>query len=128
MARFLSQAWLDLHLAAAVGLPERSGATARVQHVVTGTPDGEVRYFQSLVDGRVSEVGLGDDAGADVTYLQTYAAALEVARGEVGADVAFMRGRLKVTGDMGKVMDLMPLTTSGEYRSLVAEVSAQTEY
>ncbi len=128
MARFLSQAWLDLHLAAAVGLPERPGATARVQHVVTGTPDGEVRYFQSLVDGRVSEVGLGDDAGAEVTYLQTYAAALEVARGEVGADVAFMRGRLKVTGDMGKVMDLMPLTTSGEYRSLIAEVSAQTEY
>lgn len=128
MARFLSQAWLDLHLAAAVGLPERPGSTARVQHVVTGTPDGEVRYFQSLVDGRVSEVGLGDDADAEVTYLQTYAAALEVARGEVGADVAFMRGRLKVTGDMGKVMDLMPLLTSGEYRSLIAEVSEQTEY
>ena len=44
VVQHLSQAWVDLHRSAAEGLPERPGATARLQHVVTGTPGGEVAY------------------------------------------------------------------------------------
>lgn len=128
MVAYLSQGWLDLLKGSTGDLPERTGASARVQHVVTGTPDGEVRYVQSWSDGRLVESRLGGDPAADVTFLQTYADAQPVARGEVAAEVTFMQGRLKVTGDMGKVMALMPVLTSDEYRSLVAEVSHQTEY
>ena len=34
-----------------------------------------------------------------------------------------MQGRVKVVGDMGKVMALMPLTDSDEYRGRVAELA-----
>lgn len=125
---YLSQAWLDLQQALAQELPERPGVTARVQYVVTGTPDGEVRYVQSVVDGRLDAVALGDDPAAEVTLSQTYADARQIAEGELDANAAFMQGRVKVVGNMGKVMALMPLTQSGEYQATLAEVTDQTEY
>lgn len=125
---YLSQAWLDLQQSLAQDLPERPGATALVQYVVTGTPDGEVRYVQSVVDGRLAATALGDDADAEVTLTQTYADARQIAEGELDASAAFMQGRVKVVGDMGKVMALMPLTQSEEYQARLAEVTGQTEY
>lgn len=125
---YLSQGWLDLQRTLAEALPERPGATARVQYVVTGAPAGEVRYVQSVVDGRIEELALGSDPAADVTLTQTYADAVQMAKGDLGPAVAFMQGRVKVVGDMGKVMALMPLTDSDEYRAIVAQVTDQTEY
>lgn len=125
---YLSQAWLDLHLAHAEGLPGWPGATARVQHVVTGTPEGEVRYVEGVVDGHLRELVLGDDPTAEVTFTQAYADARQVAEGTVDAHVAFMQGRLKVVGSMGTVMALMPLLQSDEYRATLAQVASDTEY
>jgi putative sterol carrier protein len=125
---YLSQGWLDQLLALTKDLPEHPGATARLQHVVTGTPDGEVRYHLSIIDGRLAEVGLGDHPDAEVTLTQTYADAREVAEGDLDASVAFMQGRTKVVGDMGKVMALMPLLQSAPYRDAVAELSRLTSY
>ena len=125
---YLSQAWLDLQRDLLGALPERPGATARVQYAVSGSPAGEVRYAQSVVDGRLTTAALGDDPDAEVTLTQTYADAVEVARGEVDVNAAFMQGRVKVVGDMGKVMALMPLTHSDEFRAALAELSTQTDY
>lgn len=123
----LSQGWLDLQRELIGDLPERPGATARVQCVVSGTPEGEVRYTLVIVDGRLASAALGTDPDAEVTCTQTYADAVELARGGLDASVAFMQGRVKVVGDMGKVMALMPLTSSPEYRAAVAEVGARTD-
>ena len=125
---FLSDAWLDLHRALGEGLPERSGATARVQHIVSGSPDGEIRYVHAVVDGRTTEMAFGADDGADVTFTNTYADAQALARGELDPRVLFMQGRTKMAGDMGKVLALMPVISSGEHRELLAAVSKQTAY
>jgi predicted lipid carrier protein YhbT len=127
-AAYLSQEWLDLHLAPGESLPERLGATARVQHVVTGTPSGEVRYVEGVVDGRLRELTLGDDPDADLTLIQTYADARQVAEGAVDAHVAFMQGRLKVVGSMRTVLALMPLLQSDEYRATLAQVAGNTDF
>ena len=128
MPTYLSQEWLDLEKELAGGLPERPGATARVQFVITGAPDGEVRYHQTAVDGRLVDLQLGDDPDADVTLTQTYAVAVEIATGMLDANAAFMQGRVKVVGSMGKVMALIPLTQSAEYLGLLATLMAQTSY
>jgi hypothetical protein len=39
-----------------------------------------------------------------------------------------MQGRVKVVGDMGKVMALMPLTDSDEYRAALAALAARTAF
>jgi predicted lipid carrier protein YhbT len=124
----LSQAWLDRQRELLGALPERPGATATVQHVVSGTPDGEVRYAHTIVDGRLTAAMLGSDPAAEVTLTETYADAVLIARGELDGNVAFMQGRVKVVGDMGKVMALMPLTDSAEYRRALAELAAHTTF
>jgi hypothetical protein len=126
--RFLSQEWLDLHALLAADLPARPGATARIVHVVTGAPDGEVRYVQGIVDGRLEESALGDDPAVQLSITQKYADARQVAEGQLDDVAAFMQGRAKVVGDMGTVMALMPFLTSDERRAALAQVTSQTEY
>jgi predicted lipid carrier protein YhbT len=125
---FLSEAWLELLRSLGSELPERPGASARVQHVVTGTPDGEVRYLHTIVDGRTTELGFDSDDTADVTFTNTYADAQALARGELDARVLFMQGRTKMAGDMGKVLALMPVASSEEQQRLLATASEQTAY
>ena len=119
-APFLSEAWFEQLRTHGAELPERPGASGRVQHVVTGTPDGEVRYVITVADGRTADVAVGGDDSADVTYTNTHADALALAAGELDPSVLFMQGRTKMAGDMGTVLALMPLTRSAEYRALVA--------
>ena len=128
MPTYLSQEWLDLQRALAEGLPERPGATARVQFVITGAPGCDVRYHQTTVDGRLLDLELGDDPNAEVTLTQTYAVAADVATGALDANAAFMQGRVKVVGPMGPMMALIPLTQSAEYLALLATLTAQTTY
>jgi len=51
-----------------------------------------------------------------------------IQKGELDANAAFMQGKTKVTGNMGKLMSLMPLTMSPEYQALQEKVRAITEY
>lgn len=127
MAKYLTQEWLDLRRELARDLPERPGATARLQCVVTGTPGGDVSYVTVIDDGKVVENVLGTDDGAELTLASTYDDAVEILRGELDANAAFMQGRLKVAGDMGRLMSLMPLTQSPEHKAIQAELAEQTE-
>lgn len=128
MATFLTQEWLDLLCTLAAGLPERPGATARLQVVVTGGPDGEVRYVQHIEDGRLVACSLGGDDAADATLTESYDDAVQIAKGELDANAAFMQGRVKVTGNMGRVMAIMPLTQSHEYAAIAASLAEQTTF
>ena len=125
---FLSEAWLELQRSLGADLPERPGASGRVQHIVTGTPDGEVRFVHTVVDGRTTELSFGSDDAADVTFTHTYADAQAIARGELDPRVGFMRGSTKMAGDMGRVLALMPVVSSDEHRAQLAAASQQTAY
>ena len=128
MAKFLSQEWLDETRKLAEGQPERPGATVRMQYVVTGGPDGEVKYYWVLENGKLLESSLGELSDAQVTLTQSYDDAVKIQKGELDANAAFMQGRVKVTGDMAKLMSLLPLTNAPEYKELQTQIAAVTEY
>jgi putative sterol carrier protein len=127
MAKYLTQEWLDLQKDLAQEFPERPGASARMQYLVTGTPDGDVKYFTVIENGKMQENTLGDDPQAEFTLSQSYDDSVKILKGELDANAAFMQGRIKVTGNMGKLMSLMPLTQSAEYKAILAQVAEQTE-
>lgn len=127
MAKYLSQEWLDLQKDLAQDFPERPGATARMQYVVTGAPEGDVKYHSVIDNGKMVENNLGEDAQAEFTLTTAYDDSVKVLKGELDPNAAFMQGRMKVTGNMGKLMSLMPLTQSAEYKSIQAKVAEQTE-
>ncbi len=128
MSKWLSQEWLDEARKLAEGQPERPGASARMQYVVTGGPDGDVHYYWLLENGKLMESKLGDLPDAEVTLTQTYEDALKIQKGELDANAAFMQGRVKVTGNMAKLMSLLPLTNAPEYKQLQTEIQAITDY
>lgn len=128
MSKWLTQEWLDETRAMAEGQPERPGASARMQYVVTGGPDGDVKYYWVLENGRLLESKLGELPDAEVTLTQAWDDAKRIQTGELDANVAFMQGRVKVTGNMGKLMSLLPITTSPEYKKLQADIAAATEF
>jgi len=126
--KFLSQEWLDAQASEASSFPERPGASARMQYKVTGAPDGDVTFHTVIENGRIVENALGDDSSADFTRTVPYRDFAEINKGELDGEAAFMQGRVKVAGDMGKVMALIPLTHSPEYRTALEKLDARTEY
>ncbi len=128
MAKFLTQEWLDEGRKLAEGQPERPGATARMQYVVTGGPEGDVQYYWVLENGKLVESSLGELSDAEVTLSQSYDDAVRIQKGELDANAAFMQGRVKVSGNMAKLMSLLPITNSPEYKALQGEILAITEF
>ena len=128
MAKYLSQEWLDEGKALGQEFPERPGATARMQYVVSGAPGGDVKYYQVIENGKMLENTLGEDPNAEFTLTVSYDDSVKIQNGELDPNAAFMQGRMKVTGNMGKLMSLMPLTQSPEYKAIQEKIRAITEY
>ncbi|MFZ0664317.1 MAG: SCP2 sterol-binding domain-containing protein [Acidimicrobiales bacterium] len=128
MSKFLSQEWLDEARKMAENQPERPGATAKMQYVVTGAPDGDVNYYWVLEDGILKQAALGKLEDAEVTLTTGFSDAVKIQKGELDANAAFMQGKVKVTGNMAKVMTLLPITNSPEYKQLQNDIAAITEF
>ncbi len=128
MAKYLSEEWLDEHRRQVAGQPERPGASARIQYVVTGGPDGDIKYWWQLEDGRLLDSALGVLDDPDFTLTLSYDDSTRILQGETDPNTAFMQGRMKAVGDMGKFLHLLPITASPEYQALQAGLRPVTEF
>ena len=78
---------------------------AKIQQVVTG-PDGETRYWFKLEGGKAG-LGLGDSTEAvDATITQDYDTAMKLSKNELTGTAAYMSGKLRVSGDLMKLMQM----------------------
>lgn len=111
MARYLSPEWLDEVDAVARGSEELPDLVDDVrlviQQVVAGAPEGDVRYAVRIEDGTVSVVP-GEAPDADVTVREDYDTAVALHRGALRAPVAFMTGRIAVSGDLQALSRAQP--------------------
>jgi putative sterol carrier protein len=128
MPQYLSQEWLDEFRTMAEDQPVRPGATVKVQYVATSGPDGDVSYYWILDEGKILEAKLGTIPDADFTMTTSYDDAAKVQRGDIDATAAFMQGRMKVAGNMARMMALLPITNSPEWKALQEKVQAMTDY
>ena len=107
--KYLSQEWVDQYNAALAGdeavHAALKGKSAALQMVISGAPQGDVRYWLRIADGSAS-AGLGDLADADVTISQSYETSAQVNKGELDGQKAFMQGKVKISGKMLKMMQL----------------------
>lgn len=105
--KFLSPDWATTVQDALNSDPGFRGAIGNadlgLQFHVTDTPDGDVAYYLKSTGGE-TELSLGEVENADVTLGQTYDTAAAIAKGDMNAQAAFMTGKLKVSGNLAKLM------------------------
>jgi len=131
MAAFLSDEWFGTVEKLGEQLPEVSGASLVMQHIVSGVPHvkGKLNAVVVVRDGRIVEAHVGKVADPGCTLTWTYGDAAAMLNGTVSVDVAFMRGDLKVDGDYVTFLyGLRPVFTSDAGRAFVASVRAATEF
>lgn len=107
--KFLSEEWAQQVTDALNASDEFQSAAAgqqvKLQQVINNGPDGETKYYFTLDGGKV-QVGLGDLADAEATLTQDYDTAVAITKQELNAQNAFMQGKLKISGNMMKLMQL----------------------
>jgi alkyl sulfatase BDS1-like metallo-beta-lactamase superfamily hydrolase len=100
--RFLSHEWI----AALDGARIASDAPVSIvieQHVVDGD---DVITWHVVIDDHVAHVRSGPaDQAAHVTFVQDRATATAITRGELNAQLAFIDGRVRLTGDVRVLID-----------------------
>jgi putative sterol carrier protein len=79
------------------------GADLAIQFETQDVPDGDVNYYLKS-SGGTTNVSLGTLDDADVTVKQSYDTAEAISKGELNAQTAFMTGKLKVSGNLAKLM------------------------
>ena len=108
MAKFLSEEWANevkAALASNEAVKSAAGSmSARIQQVVNG-PDGETKYWFKLEGGDL-DLGLGDIENPDATITQDYDTAVALSKNELTGTAAYMSGKLRVSGDLMKLMQL----------------------
>ncbi len=108
--KFLSQEWAQAMTEALNSSDDfrkaAAGQQVKLQQVVTDTPGGgETKYYFTL-DGGTAHVGLGEVADPEATLTQNYETAAAISREELNPTNAFMQGKLKISGNMMKLMQL----------------------
>ncbi len=124
--KFLSEEWVN-EVKSAINDNEAfknaaGSQSAKIQQVVT-SPDGELRYWFKLEGGDV-DLGLGDIDGPDATITQDYETAVALSKNELTGTAAYMSGKLKVSGDLMKLMAMQ-----GVFNQLpAATANVEVEY
>ena len=85
---------------------QAQGKIVKVQQVVT-TPQESKFYFR-IEDGQ-AEVAVGELPDAEATLIQDYDTAAALMKNELNATAAYMSGKLKIQGDLMKLMQLQGL-------------------
>ena len=107
MSKFLTEEWardVSKALNSHEGFKNAIGAAELgIQFTVEETPDEDVDYYLKSSGGSTNlAVGTLDDP--DVTVKQSYDTAVAISKGDLNTQTAFMTGKLKVSGNLAKLM------------------------
>lgn len=127
MAKFLTEEWLQALTEAINAHEDFRSAIANVeltlQFEVTDPPEGALdRYYVALTGGE-AVAAPGDADNADASITNNYETAVAVSKGELNTQMAFMTGKIKVGGNMGKIM--MHQQVLGEFANAASDVDVE---
>jgi putative sterol carrier protein len=126
--RYLTPEWLDAAQRAVAADTRLADVTKNVeltvQQVVTNGPDGDAAYRVVIDNGHVSVEG--GEADATITFVQDWDTAAAINRGDLSAQGAFMTGRIRVRGDLPRLVELGEVF--GGVDDVFAGLRARTTY
>ena len=129
MYRYLSLEWLDALSDEVDRSDALRGLAAEheigVTQIVSDGPEGDVTYHLQLAGGAAS-FGAGAAFPEDVRMEQDWETAVAVATHQLGAQEAFIKGRIRLSGDQQKLIAAQPVF--GALDGVFASVRERTDY
>ena len=125
----MSPEWAEAAAPLTELLPQVPGAAGTVSFAVSGGRRQEAGFHWGYAAGKASPGASGIDGSADLVLLLAGDDALDVLTGRVDPSVAFMRGRLKASGDGSLLLGFLKSTVEpgfAEWRGKVAALAAET--
>jgi putative sterol carrier protein len=118
--KFLTDEWAT-EITGALQAHEQFKATAdmSLQFVVDDAPEGEAKFYMDASSDDPVQV-MGELENADVTISTSYETATAIFSGELNTQMAFMTGKIKVNGNLAKLMTQQ--AALGHWASAVAGV------
>ena len=105
--KFLTEDWIDAvngAMSADEGFQAAiANAEIGLQFVVPDSPAGEIAYSISVGEG-AARAAMGVLEGADAVIKQGYETAVAISKGDLNTQAAFISGKLKVEGNLAKLM------------------------
>lgn len=78
-------------------------AELAIQFRTTDAPEGDIDYYMTTSQG-TANLQMGTLEDPDVTIVQNYETATAISQGELNTQTAFMTGKIKVSGNLAKLM------------------------
>lgn len=133
MAQFLSEEWIEAARDIRARYADQVSAVPhkiRMNQVITDVPfgTGEVRLYVDTTSGQMA-MEFGELPDADVTVTTDYETARKVfvEQDAQGAMQAFMAGKVRIQGDMTKLMLMQGTPPDDVARQVAAEIKSITE-
>ena len=124
--KFLTKEWLDALTVALQAHEGFKGATATteltLQFEVSDAPAGTEPVYLITLGGGSVQATAGPGASPDVTIVNSYETAVAVAKGELNTQMAFMTGKIKVSGNMTKLITNQAMLTQFASATAAMEV------
>jgi putative sterol carrier protein len=115
LVKFLTMEWLDAltaTLAAHEGFKSAIGNTElSLQFDVPDAPEGSEKSYLIAIGGGAARATAGAGASPDVTITENYETAVAMSKGELNTQMAFMTGKIKVAGNMSKLITNQAMLT-----------------
>jgi hypothetical protein len=127
--RYLSLEWIEA-LRDKVAASSDLSALSRdheihITQVVTDGPEGNVTYHLSVADGTAS-FGAGPATNENVRMEQSWDTAVAVATGQTNAQDVFIKGHVRITGDVQRLIASEPVFAVLD--SVFEDVRSRTVY
>lgn len=117
VADWLSEEWLGEMAVLADSRPPVPGTSGIVSVAITVGRRDQVAYHWSYRDGVPGEGGVGPAADPQLSLVLSSADAQTLMSGELDPSVAYMRGRLKGTGDAEFLLAWLASTATDGYQA-----------
>lgn len=101
---WLSPEWVEQAAALTELLPDAGDVSGSVSLAFLTAPRKEIGFHWAYQDGRPEAAASGVDSGADLVLQLAAEDAADVVSRRVAPSVAFMRGKLKASGDGGLLL------------------------
>jgi len=108
--------------------PKLGNSSGMVVAKIEGAPDGKIAVTALIEEGDITEVYLGSGRGRDLELTIPYDLAIDLFRHSADPAVEYMKGRLKMSGDMALWLEVLPAWRSRVMDNKEPELANHTEF